>query len=65
MKEKAYQIQKNWNELVSFLKDHIEEIHKMEERDRERIDDNGEIYLIPEIPVPKINDFPIKQTLDY
>lgn len=65
MKQKAYQIQKNWVELVEFLKLHIDEIHKMEIRDRERIDDNGEVYLIPEIPVPKITDFPIKQTLDY
>ncbi|EGV62034.1 Putative elongator complex protein 1 [Yamadazyma tenuis] len=65
MKEKAYQLQKNWLELVEFLKQNCEEIYKMEERDRERIDDSGEIYLIPEIPVPKINDFPISHTLDY
>lgn len=65
MREKAYQVQKSWLEIVKFLKDNVEEIHKMEEKDRERMDDNGEIYLIPEIPVPVIHDFPIKQTLDY
>lgn len=65
MREKAYQIQKSWLEIVKFLRENVEEIHKMEEKDRERMDDNGEIYLIPEIPIPTINDFPFKQTLDY
>lgn len=65
MREKAYQIQKNWQELVTFLTENIEEIHKMDDRDRERIDDNGEVYLIPEIPPPKILPLPTSQTLDY
>lgn len=61
----AYQIQNNWIELTDFLKDHIKEIHNMSERDRERIDDNGEVYLIDEIPPPKIKDFPKVDILDY
>ncbi|CAH6722011.1 elongator complex protein 1 [[Candida] jaroonii] len=65
MKPQAYQIQKSWVDLIDLLRENIEEIYKMEERDRERIDDNGELYLIPEIPIPNINDFPIKHTLDY
>lgn len=65
MKEQAYQVQKNWIELLDYLKENIEEIHNMSERDRERIDDNGEIYLIPEIPVPAIPDFPKKNILDF
>lgn len=65
MKQQAYQIQKNWTELVILLKENVEEIYDMDDRDRERIDDNGELYLIPKIPVPTIKDFPMKQSLDY
>lgn len=65
MKEQAYQIQKNWIDLTDFIKSNIAEIHNMSERDRERIDDNGEVYLIPEIPIPAVNEFPKKNILDY
>lgn len=65
MKEQAYQVQKNWVDLIEFIKENIVEIHNMSERDRERIDDNGEVYLIPEIPVPTINEFPKKTILDF
>ncbi|EMG48183.1 IKI3 Elongator complex protein 1 [Candida maltosa Xu316] len=64
-REQAYQIQKNWVELIDFIKENIDEIHSMSEKDRERIDDNGEVYLIDEIPKPKVNDFPRFNTLDY
>lgn len=64
-KEQAYQIQKNWVDLLEYIRENIEEIHNMSERDRERVDDNGEVYLIPEIPVPTIKDFPLKNTLDF
>ncbi|KAI5965550.1 ELP1 [Candida pseudojiufengensis] len=65
MKEQAYQIQKNWCELIGYIKENIDEIHNMSEKDRERIDDNGEIYLIEEIQKPKINEFPKFSILDY
>ena len=65
MKEQAYQIQKNWCELIDFIKENIDEIHNMSEKDRERIDDNGEIYLIDEIPKPKVPEFPKFNILDY
>lgn len=65
MKEQAYQIQKNWCELIDFIKENIDEIHNMSEKDRERIDDNGEIYLIDEIPKPKVSEFPKFNILDY
>ena len=65
MKEKAYQIQKNWCELIDFISENIDEIHSMSEKDRERIDDNGEVYLMEEIPKPKVNKFPKFSILDY
>lgn len=64
-KEQAIQIQKNWVELIEFIKENIVEIHSMSDRDRERFDDDGNMYLIPEIPVPTIKEFPLKNILDY
>lgn len=61
----AYQIQNNWVELIAFIKENIKEIHNMSEKDRERIDDNGEVYLIEEIPIPPIQEFPKIDILDY
>lgn len=61
----AYQIQNNWVELIKFINENIQEIHSMSEKDRERIDDNGEVYLIEEIPVPTIKEFPKIDILDY
>lgn len=63
--QQAYQIQSNWVQLTAFLKDNIQEIHNMSEKDRERIDDNGEVYSIDEIPAPAIKEFPKKSMLDY
>lgn len=65
MKEQAYQIQLVWGELLQFIEENAPEIYAMSERDRERIDDNGEVYLIDEIPIPKIEQFPKKLMLDY
>lgn len=64
-KEQAYQIQTNWVELLKFVLEHIQEIHNMSERDRERINDEGEVYLIPEIPVPRVPEFPKFSVLDF
>lgn len=61
----AYQLQQSWTTLVQFLKDNIVEIHNMSERDRERLDDDGNVYLIEEIPVPTIKDFKKLQILDF
>ena len=64
-KEQAYSLQKSWVELIQYISDNIEEVHKMDIKDRERIDDNGEVYLIDEIPVPKVPEFPRLPMLDY
>lgn len=61
----AYQLQQNWIVLVDFLKENIVEIHNMSERDRERLDDDGNVYLIEEIPVPNIRDFKKFEILDF
>ncbi|WPK25209.1 hypothetical protein PUMCH_002513 [Australozyma saopauloensis] len=61
----AYQIQQNWGTLTAFLKEHITEIHNMSERDRERIDDDGNVYFIDEIPIPTIKELKKTEILDF
>ncbi|CCH62948.1 hypothetical protein TBLA_0I02920 [Henningerozyma blattae CBS 6284] len=64
-REQAYQIQKTFIEVLDLLKDNVEEIYTISEKDRERINENGEIYYIPEIPVPEIKDFEKNKIVDY
>lgn len=63
--EQALLIQRNFVEVKTLLKVNVAEIYKMDAKDRERVDDRGIVYLIDEIPVPSISDFPAKEILDY
>lgn len=65
MREQAHQIQKNYSEVLDNLRTNVEEIYNISERDRERVDENGEMYLIPEIPVPIIKTFPNRKFIEY
>lgn len=65
MKEQAHQIQKSFVELTEMLKAHVTEIYNISVKDRERVDENGEVYYIPEIPVPEIKEFPKSKVIDY
>ena len=65
MREQAYQVQKNFIELIDSLKVKVVEIYSISEKDRERIDENGEIYYIPEITAPDIKDFPRSKVIDF
>ncbi|AOA62472.1 Elongator complex protein 1 [Komagataella phaffii CBS 7435] len=65
MREQAYQIQKQFVEVLNLLKANIQEIYDIKEKDRERVDDNGMVYYVPEIPVPTIRDFPEKLVLKF
>ncbi|KAM3163870.1 Elongator complex protein 1 [Lachancea thermotolerans] len=64
-REEAYQIQKRFVEVTSLLKDNVAEIYTLSEKDRERVDEDGNIYYVPEIPVPTIKDFPALKTVGY
>ena len=64
-REQAYQIQKNFIEVLDLLKENVKEIYNISEKDRERIDENGEVYYIPEIPVPEIKDFEKNKVVDF
>lgn len=65
MREQAHTIQTAFVELVTLLKDNVKEIYTITEKDRERINDNGEVYYLPEIPIPEIADFPSNKVVDY
>lgn len=65
MWEEAYQIKSLWKKITSFLDIHVVEIYTIAERDRQRVDDNGQTYLAPEIPLPKIFYFPDIKALAY
>lgn len=65
MREQAYQIQKKFIEVVSLLQENVKEIYSISEKDRERINEEGEVYYVPEIPVPEIADFPKSKIVDF
>lgn len=65
MREQAYQIQKNFIDLVAILKENVKEIYTISEKDRERFDEDGQLYYLPEIPVPEIKDFPKRNIIDF
>lgn len=65
MREQAHQIQKNFVKVLDLLKANVKEIYSISEKDRERVNENGEVYYIPEIPVPEIHDFPKSHIVDF
>lgn len=65
MIEQAYQLQKNFVDLTQHLKANVTEIYTISEKDRERVDENGEIYYVPEIAVPEIPEFPVSKVVDF
>ncbi|SCU84344.1 LAFA_0D09450g1_1 [Lachancea sp. 'fantastica'] len=64
-REEAQLIQKNFVDVMTLLKDNVVEIYSINEKDRERIDEEGNVYHIPEIPVPEIKPFPKRQIIDF
>lgn len=65
MMEQAHQIQTQFSELTESLKSHLAEIYTINEKDRERVDDRGMVYMIPEIPVPELKQFTKRAILEY
>ncbi|VEU21829.1 DEKNAAC102885 [Brettanomyces naardenensis] len=65
MMEQAHQIQGSFMELIEFVRGRLVEIYSISEKDRERENERGEIYLVPEIEKPILKDFPKKEMLEY
>lgn len=51
--------------LTEELAERVEEVFTLSEKDRERIGENGEVYLIPELVSPTIVQFPVIKSLNY
>lgn len=65
MRTHAYQIQRVYVEVLDLLKDKVDYVYTMTEQDRERYDEDGNVFYIPQIPVPEIKSFPILAMLDF
>lgn len=65
MREQAYQIQKTFVEVLDLINENLTEIYTISEKDRERIDEDGQVYLLPEIPIPEIKPFPKRNIVDF
>lgn len=65
MMEQAHKIQADFIELQEFIENHMKEIYTMSDKDRERIDDRGIVYMIPEIPAPSMKKFTSREILEY
>lgn len=64
--EQAILIQKNLSDVIDFLNQNVVEIYTISEKDRQRVnEDTGEIFLVDEIPVPKIPTFAKLEIIDY
>lgn len=65
MRDHAYQIQKSFVEVLESVDEVVLEVFTLSDRDRERYDEDGNIFYIPEQPIPTISKFPKRQILDF
>lgn len=59
----AQQIQTSYVKVLDDVNQVIVEVYTISERDRQRYDDEGNMYLVPELPVPKLEQFPTREFL--
>lgn len=65
MWEEAYQLRNLWSKVTEFLEQNLIEIHDVSDEKRERLDDEGNVYLEPKIPMPTVKPFPRIQALEF
>ncbi|KAK9478600.1 IKI3 family-domain-containing protein [Lipomyces japonicus] len=65
MRERAVQVQRQYVDLIALLKSCVTEVFTISERDRQRFDDDGNLYLVPELPTPTVHEFEKLYILDY
>jgi elongator complex protein 1 len=65
MRTHSFQLQKLFVQVRESLKSVVNEVFTLSDKDRERYDDEGNVYYLPEIPVPEIKEFKRFATLDY
>lgn len=65
MRTHAYTIQTAYSEIMELLVGCADRVFVLSERDRERYDDEGNVYYIPQIVVPTVTPFPKSDILNY
>lgn len=65
MRTHAYRIQTAYVEIMETLGSCIVDIFTLSERDRERYDEEGNVYHLPQKEIPVIKPFPKTDVLDY
>lgn len=65
MRSHAFQIQRSFVDVREDLKAIVREVFTVSEKDRERYDEEGNVYYLPENPIPEIKGFAKFATLDF
>lgn len=65
MRTHAHTVQTAYAEVMEVLAGCVGEVFVLSERDRERYDEEGEVYYIPQIAVPVVKLFPKSEALNY
>lgn len=63
--EEARILQKSFKEVLSLLKENVDEVYSMTEDDRTRINEDGELYLVEIGKVPEVKEFEGFTVLDF
>lgn len=64
-RDHAHILQKQFAEVTETLIGILDEVFTISEKDRERFDEDGELYILPEITKPIVKPFPKLAVLDY
>ncbi|KAK9240492.1 IKI3 family-domain-containing protein [Lipomyces kononenkoae] len=65
MHQRAVEIQRRYAEMINSIKSCVVEIFTISERDRQRYDDDGNMYLLPEQTIPTVEEYEKLNILDY
>ncbi|KAK9328363.1 IKI3 family-domain-containing protein [Lipomyces starkeyi] len=65
MHERAVEIQRRYVEMINNIKSCVIEVFTISETDRQRFDDDGNMYLLPEQSIPRVEEFEKLNILDY
>ncbi|KAK9453026.1 IKI3 family-domain-containing protein [Dipodascopsis uninucleata] len=65
MRERAIEIQRGYINILDSLSREVNEVFTVSEKDRERMDDDGNIYLLPEQSIPVVSEFEKLSILDF
>lgn len=67
MREMAWNIQSSYDKVMKLANEKVQEVFKddQDEKEREQVDEEGNVYVVPKIEKPTVNDFVKVQLLEY